>query len=568
MGSANAVALRDYQDQGVEDIRDAFRRSLKAPLYVLPTGGGKTYTYAYIAQQAADKGNKIVILEHRKELIRQASLSLASIGVKHGIIAPQDKISAIRKAHVEKIGQPMIVGWPNVYVASVQTLARRMDWLKEFDPDMIIVDEAHHSVAGTWLRIKEACPNCRYLGVTATPERADGAGLKSFYDTMIHGPTVSELIEKGALVPPRVFSPPLKANLDDVPKRGKDWDPEALAEILDKPTITGDAVKHYRKLAPGKAAIVFCASVKHAVHVCDAFKADGWKFVVVTGDMDDIERDRAISDLASRRIHGIVTVDVVSEGTDIPVAEVAIMLRATQSLALYLQQGGRVLRPVYADGFDLNTDEGRLDAIAHSDKLYGLILDHVGNVFRHGFPDEDRAWSLEGKKGRQRSEAAESSGPAVRQCPECYMAHAPAPTCPSCGFMYSNTMAQHEQRDGELEELTPSPEEIMRKAARRRQGKTETFKEMVDDLGYSPGRAAKIIQARKEKEALQKELTELLERFTKSTGLGIKQSFGFTAGEVRTMKPKQLKESIKKVSEDLFMSQGQLKIEEEHKANA
>lgn len=532
------IKLRPYQEQGVGQIREQFAQGTKSVLYVLPTGGGKTVTYAHIAEQAGLRGNRVLILEHRKELIRQASLAAGGLGVHHGIIAPDNKVAEIRRSHIERIGEPMIRNNTNVAVASVQTLGRRMPWLQQFDPALIIIDEAHHAVAGTWARIIDALPKARLLGVTATPCRTDGQGLGDVFETMVEGPTMAELIAMGNLVPPKIFAPPLRADLGKVHHSKGDFRQDELADILDQPTITGDAVDHYRRLAPHRPAIVFCVNVRHAEHVAATFREAGFNFQVIHGGMDDGERDRLIYGLADGRVEGLVSVDVISEGTDIPVAEVAIMLRATESESLYLQQAGRVLRP--ADG-----------------KEYGIIIDHVGNVHRHGKPHDIREWTLKGRQKRKREKEAKDEEIKILQCPACYVVHDPAPKCPECGHVYEAKVFSPRQVDGTLQEITETEEERKAReakiAARRAQGQAQTVDQMVKNLGYSRGRAEKILEARKEKQRLQKELWDLCDQWKRKTGADTEGAFGFRQSGIRSMKPKALREGIQQVSEALFM---------------
>lgn len=516
------VRLRPYQEKAVGELRVAYKeRKRRAPLLVMPTGAGKTVTYASIAEGAGAKGSRIIILEHRKELIRQASMALGNMEVKHQLVAPNDKIADIRRCHIERLGWPMVDRKSHVSVASVQTLGRRLDWLIEYDPQLIIIDEAHHAVAGTWARIIEACPNAKLLGVTATPCRTDGQGLGDVFDEMILGPTMRELIEWGNLCKPRVFAPPMRADISDVHISGGDYNAKELALALDKPSVTGDAVAHYKKLASGRPAIAFCASVRHAEHVAAEFRAAGYKFEIVTGDMDDDLRDERINHLADGRLHGIVTVDVVSEGTDIPVAEVAILLRPTQSESLYLQQVGRVLRP--AEG-----------------KEYGLVLDHVGNVLRHGMPDADREWSLEGRKrGRGKGEQQEVTI-RVLQCPKCYLAHEPAECCPGCGHVYEVQSRSIQQRAGELQEITDAP---MPKV------KTGNLQDKAAMLaaGMSSAQADHLLAARAEKERLQSNLRNLIVRWSQLTGIGVREGWGFQMYDIRYMKPKALKQHTERL---------------------
>jgi len=378
---------------------------------VLPTGGGKTIIFSAIAQSAAAKGNRVLILVHRRELINQASSKLQWIGLEHGIIA----------AGVPATDAP-------VQIASVQTLARRltrMDW----QPGLIIIDEAHHATAGQWARILDHWPNAYRLGVTATPCRLDGCGLRSAFDAMVLGPSVADLIFTGYLSPARIYAPPVVADLSGVRTRAGDYANDQAAAAMDRPTVTGDAITHYQRYAGAQQAIAFCCNVKHAVSVCDAFKTAGISAELLLGGTQD--REQVVADFAANRTRVLVTVDVVSEGFDVPAASCAILLRPTQSLGLYLQQVGRVLRP--APGKDA-----------------AIILDHVGNVLRHGFPDDPRDWSLDDRMRRSKGTPA----PSVRTCPECFAAFKPQPICPVCGAQCQPIKSRKiQQIAGELQEL-------------------------------------------------------------------------------------------------------------------
>lgn len=516
------LTLRPYQEQAIEELRVSFRNGKRAPLLVMPTGSGKTVAYSAITESAAKRGKRIVILEHRRELVSQASVALGHFGVRHRIIAPSDKVAMVRRMHVEKIGWPMVDDSSHVAVASVQTLVRRLDWLKLFNPDTIIIDEADLAAAATWQHILAAVPGAKVIGVTATPCRTDGAPLDGIFDDMVLGPSPAELIEMGNLCRVRVFAPPVKADLSGVHTQGGDYVASELAELLDKPSVTGDAIDHYRRIAHNKPAIVFCASVKHAEHVAADFRTAGYRFEVVTGNMDGFDRDDRISGLASGKYHGIVTVDVVSRGTDIPIAEVAIMLRPTQSLALYLQQIGRVMRP--APG-----------------KEYGICLDHSANVLRFGLPETEREWTLEGRKRGAR--AAKENEPAFRviQCEKCFAAFTPQPACPMCGHINAKSSALPEQRDGELQEITP--EAIAMQQARKAQGSARTLAQLKA-MGMGEGRALHVLQAREEKDRLRADLSNLAMAARKA-GIDV-------AGlDVLSMKPKALRENIERLKSEL-----------------
>lgn len=404
------MTLRPYQARDAARIRQAWRDGARRVLYVLPTGGGKTVTFTTLAQEQT---GQTLIAAHRRELIRQAS---AKLTVPHGIIMP---------------GEPFRPEFP-IQVGSIQTVIRRLDRLPKFD--LIIPDEAHHAVSKEWRALFESQPQARVLGVTATPERLDGTGLAEAFDVMIEGPSIAELTADGYLVPARVFVPPGAQDSAGLKSRMGDFAAEDVADRMDKPSITGDVVGHYGKHAPGVPAVAFCATVAHARHVAEAFTKEGWNAACVYGDMPDAERDAALKGLVDGTVTVLTSCDLIGEGLDIPNIGAVIMLRHTQSLVLCRQQMGRGLRP--APG-----------------KTHLVCLDHVGNALRHGLPQAPCVWSLAGVEKKART------APIVRQCPECYAAHPPAPVCPCCGHSYRTAgeglPKQIEFREGELVEVIP-----------------------------------------------------------------------------------------------------------------
>ena len=410
------ITLRDYQEQSVSDIARSYAGGAKAPLLVAPTGSGKTTCFSHMAYHAGLKGNSVLILVHRKELLNQTSRTLSSFGIDHGLIF-----------------RAMPYNKKPVQVASVQTLRSRLDKIK-LNPDLIIVDEAHHAVGrSTWGNILDKYSSAKVLGCTATPERLDGRGLgveaDGYFDDIVEGPSVRELIDAGHLSEPMVLVPPLMFDRSELKRRGADYKREDISSAMDKPTITGDAVKHYLKHCPGEPAIAFCASVKHSEHVAQEFQAAGVKAAAVDGKTDTVERTKRINDLGDGSLEVLCACDIVSEGTDIPIVSAALLLRPTQSLTLALQQMGRALRP-------------------YPGKERALILDHAGNCLVHGTPDMDREWSLAGRPKGERNGGDYRE--ALKQCPECFHWHKTAPACPHCDHVYETKSREIEYNDGEL----------------------------------------------------------------------------------------------------------------------
>jgi len=459
------LILRGYQQKGVDNIRNAYIEKHKAPLFVLPTGGGKTVVFCHIAQQTASRNKRVLILVHRVELLRQTSKALTKSGVRHGLMNP--KYTPDLKASVQ--------------VASVQTLVNRLDKIPP--PDLIVIDEGHHATAGSWRKIIEYYPNARILGVTATPIRGDGKGLgvhaSGVFDALVMGPQISELIDLGFLVKPIIYAPKTRPDFSSVKIIRGDYDKTQVTEIMDKPTITGDAVDHYKKLCSGVPAIVFCVSVSHAEHVAQSFRDSGYKAYSVDGTMDDSTRSRILGGLGNGTIEVVTSCDLVSEGTDIPAVGCAILLRPTQSTGLYLQQVGRALR--IADG-----------------KTEAIILDHVGNVMLHGFPDDEREWSLDGKKKRSKKQIQEAALD-VHQCEKCYAFSKPIPVCPYCGHVREVKTREMIQVEGELERME---RDQLKRDRRSEVGNTRELDDLIalgKSRGYKPGWAINVHKARMEK---------------------------------------------------------------------
>lgn len=458
------VKLRDYQTDLLNRTRDELKRLVGDGLppsvcVVAPTGAGKTVLFVKMAADLASLGKSTLILSHRQELIKQISRALSEQSVPHGIIAPK---------------QPQTNDL--VQVASVNTAIRRLGSMTK--PRLLVIDEAHHANAKTWEVIIEWCRDVsRIVGVTATPQRLDGKGLDDKFTSLIIGPSIKWLTTElnpasgmTFLSPPRVYAPPQVVDLSKVKSSFGDFKKNELVEAVDKATVTGDAVQHYIKLGRGMPAVAFCVSVAHAEHVAEQFNLAGIKAASVDGEMADDRRADVLKSLEDGRIQVLTSCELISEGFDLPKIGCAILLRPTQSLSMYLQQVGRALRPF-------------------AGKECAIILDHVGNVQRHGMPDDDREWTLEGetKESKKKKEQQLS----IKTCPECFAAYPPAPECPVCGFKSSKEDEITVDEDTELIAVTA---DMIKKQAsqdrRKEEGKARRLVDLIKiekERGYKPG---------------------------------------------------------------------------------
>ena len=403
------MQLRPYQDALVAQIRFQYQLGHSSVLAVLPTGGGKTVIFSHIAQSAARKGNRVCILVHRAELLDQASRSLTAMDVQHGCIRANRKMDLTH----------------SVQVASVQTLARRLHLIPPDFFQLLVVDEAHHTNAGTWRNVVQHFNAAKLLGVTATPIRGDGRGLGEWYQTMVLGPSIKQLTDDGFLAPAQVFVPP-GFDTSNLRKRMGDYDLRQAEEGLR--AIVGDCIGHYRQHLDGKTAIAFCATVAHAEEVAKSFNLAGIQAESIDGTMSNDCRQDLLQRLGSGEIKVLTSCALIGEGVDVPSVGGCILLRPTESVGLHLQMIGRCLRPM--------------------DGKRAVVLDHVGNMLKLGHHLEDRDWTLDGIKKK------DGKAPPVKVCPSCYAAnYAAARECIECGHQFQGKEREIDVIPGQLEEL-------------------------------------------------------------------------------------------------------------------
>lgn len=383
------MQLRAYQNDVVEQVRQAWRQGYKAPCIVLPCGGGKSCIVAEMARRTTWGGKRVLFLVHRRELVEQIKKTFILWGVDMTLCE----------------------------VGMVQTFTRRLKKLCK--PALIITDENHHSLAGSYKRIYDYFPDVPRVGVTATPVRLNGDGLGDVNDILIQGVSTKWLIDNNCLAPYDYYAPDV-ADLTGLHTQHGDYVASEIEKAMAKNTVFGDVIKYYKQLAYGKKAVCYCASVNHSQATAEAFRNAGISAAHIDGKTPKTERDRIISDFRKGDIVILCNVDLISEGFDVPDCECSILLRPTKSLTLFIQQSMRCMR--YRPG------------------KRAVIIDHVGNYARHGMPDDDREWTLDKKPKTPRNQQADNSEK-VKQCPECFFTfHSPPPGhklfCPRCGYEF------------------------------------------------------------------------------------------------------------------------------------
>lgn len=410
-------------------------------LAALPTGGGKTVVFSHIIH--ANNHVSTVAIAHRKELVSQIAMALAVNGVSHRVIGPRSLVKFVVQNQMSELGTSFYNPNAPCAVAGVDTLIRRTrelgNWMQQVR--LWVIDEGHHVIRGNkWGKATEMFPNAYGLGVTATPVRADGQGLgrhaDGVFETLVEGPNMRTLIDEGWLSDYRIFAPPSDIDLSEVNlTKAGDFNPVKLKRAVRSSHVVGDVVEHYNRIAPGKLGITFASDVETAGDIAQQYRNALIPAEVVSAETPDRVRSEVIRRFRNREILQLVNVDLFGEGFDLPAIEVCSMARPTQSYGLYCQQFGRALRIM----------EGKACAI---------IIDHVGNVIRHGLPDTARIWSLDAREKRPRAVNPEDDIP-LRYCPECTQPYERILVrCPYCHHKpIPQARSRPEFVDGDLYEL-------------------------------------------------------------------------------------------------------------------
>lgn len=439
--------LRPYQEKLVEDTYQQWDAGKQFVAMVSATGSGKSMTLTAIVAKERDRGQYVLVLAHRQELITQLSDTMGRMEIRHQVIAANKVVRFAAKQSMENHGVNYVDPNARVMVASVQSMreAKIADLAKLGNKLTVVQDEFHHATkkSKTWGGVLTPLLNAgaRGLGPTATPCRADGQGLSretdGYADVIVEGPSMRWLIDNGHLSQYKIYCPPTDLRLDNVEtsKTTGDYKEKELKAEIGRSHIVGDIVSHYLKICPGKRGITFTVGVDTAEEVAEEYRKRGVPAVALSGRNADEERVQAIRDLKSGKILQIVNDSLIGEGVDIPAVEVVSFARPTQSYALYAQMFGRALRPF----------EG---------KSHAIIIDAVSNVMRHGLPDAPREWSLDRRERR----TGKSEPSTVRVCTACAAVYERfLDACPDCGEPVPKPADRSGpiQVDGDLYELDP-----------------------------------------------------------------------------------------------------------------
>ena len=364
------MILRPYQAQALADLRATFASGAKRVLFVCPTGGGKTVCAGEIIRSAVARGRRVAFVVRSRALLAQGAGHLARVGISAGVVAAGEA------------SDPLLP----VQVCSAQTLTSRGN---APPADLLIWDEAHGIVAPTAKAIVELYPRAHVIGLTATPERGDGASLGDVFEVLVPvRATFAELVAAGALCPADVVGPSKRVD-----------------------TLSADPAEAFRQWsnAGQRKGVVFARDRAHSRDIAESLVALGVPTAYVDGETPADERARLFAALASGELRCLTNCDLLTEGWDCPSIEVVVLARGFSSASTYLQAVGRVLR-------------------AAPGKTRALVVDLLGVTHTHGLPDEEREYSLTGRAIRPK----ETIEP-IRQCGPCGAVFRSAVACPRCG---------------------------------------------------------------------------------------------------------------------------------------
>jgi DNA repair protein RadD len=428
--------LDKRQDSSIDECREEFKKGHKSVLLVAPTGCGKTVIAVVLAHLISLKGLVVYIIMSGRQLVFQTHDTLVEAQVPCTVLMSDSGHQFDPTA--------------SVAVISKETLeARRGKSLQlgDLPPDVLIADEADVCISPQWQEFLELAP--RKIGMTATPVDGKGKGLGHLYDSMVTVASYSELIADGRLVDVpagKVFSP-YRPDLSGISSRGGDFAVKSLSKRMDDPRLIGDIVRDYKKHGEDRPALACCVDKAHTVHVSEEFNRAGIpaEYVIDTTDQDEREEIFAKTRSGANRI--IVNCATLTRGFDFPELGCLILAKPTKRLRSYLQMVGRVLR-------------------AHPSKSDAIIIDHSGAVWEHGWPTQDRVWSLD-TESTVESLQAQSKLPKERPeryCPQCSAIWASGKVCPSCGWTKSVKGQPAKMADGKLVSVTPKDVKKAKKA--------------------------------------------------------------------------------------------------------
>ena len=456
--------LRPYQTAAIHTLRERVRQKKKRILLVAPTAAGKMTIIAAIIRTSSVP---VLFVCDAMELVDQCVEQLALVGIRNvGVLRGDD----------DRMN-------PNatVQVTSIQTLRRR----DKPPAGLVLIDEAHLSASDSYTtHVFEHYKDSIILGFTATPTRHDGRPLGNLYEYLEIVCTYESLIKSGFIAAPFCYGGPMIPDLSNIRTVGGDYDEEQLGDVMRDVSLVGQLLEHWQKLAhlyhrkdgrptegPRRRTFIFAVNIRHSLDICERFSSAGVRIAHLDGTTSETERRRILKSLGSGDLEAVTNVGVLLKGVDIPSVKCVVHARPTQSLVLWRQSCGRELRPWHPGC--------RPGCTAHP-SIQPLLIDHAGNIARHGFPHEDLHWAL-----TERARPFEKKV-ATRICSGCY-AYLPAyrRLCPYCDTEAPPPPPDDLPKESEahLQALAGTPEEM-------RHMYLNMMVQVARTKGYKPGFAS------------------------------------------------------------------------------
>lgn len=379
--------LRPYQLDLYHRVRAQRAAGKRIIIVQGTTGCGKNTWAAYVAWKACQMEKRVLMMAHRRKLVEQIAERLDQFWVNYSVLMR---------------GQAYDRTAP-VCVASRDTLASRAvrhEWLDMPMADVVILDECHHAAdpESEYRRILTRYPDATILLLSATPVDSEGNGMGPWAEAIECAAPTSQLVKDGYLCPTKVFSPDRKTRGNKYVKG-----------------VAGELVASWKEFGQGRPTVAFFSRVQHSKDAVEAYQANGITAAHVDAETPDYERDRIFEQIASGETKILCNVGIVGEGVDMPELSCCQLFCNCEGRIAFLQRCGRVMRP--APGKD-----------------HGIVIDHSGAVFQHGFPDEDTEWPLNGnadvafKKKHDEGETEKAF-----YCKQCQLTYHGQETCPQCG---------------------------------------------------------------------------------------------------------------------------------------
>ncbi len=418
------MELRSYQSNAIQQALKNVGAGILRQVVYSPTGSGKTEIAIDLIRSANRKGKRVAFIANRIGLVEQAARRLRRSGLAVGVL---------QGGNTHRLDAPVVV-------CSIQTAARR----GLPDIDLIVIDEAH-GVAGS-RHYRELLFRYNFMpviGLSATPF-ARGLGKHyaelggPLFERIVKAASIRELIDVGFLVDCDIFAPS-EPDLSGVGLVRNafgeaDYNERELAVAVDKPSLVGDIVAHWKRLGNDLPTVCFATSIAHSKHIASEFNAAGIPAEHIDCHTDEDERRSILERVTSGQTKVISNVGILTEGWDFPACGVMILARPTRSLTRWVQMAGRVLRP-------------------YPGKERAIILDHSGSAAHLGYPTEDLPLELDDGTPKKSSGARQQEEPKPKKCPSCsYVKPPKIHECPACGFK-PERQSEVEVEAGELVRL-------------------------------------------------------------------------------------------------------------------